>query len=134
MVLDKAVEIRIGGKKYKMRYNMKCVTLAERELFQGNLLVTVAQGRSGLPPNLSDMYIIFKYGIIGGQPELEGQEEALENLYFEAIGETNVLNVFQLGLEAIAKSGVMGDTTKKPQAAPAAPAAAPEDPSETQPN
>ena len=133
MVLDKAVEIQIGGKKYKLRYNMKSVRLAERELFQNNLLVTVAQGKGGLPPNLSDMYVIFKCGMIGGQPELEGQEAKLEDLYYKAIGETNVLTVFQAGLDAVAKSGVLGDTTKKPQAAQAAPAAVPEEASETQP-
>lgn len=133
MVLDKAVEIQIGGKKYKLRYNMKSVALAEQELFQNNLLVTVAQGKAGLPPNLSDMYVIFKCGMIGGQPELEGKEAVLEDLYYKAIGETNVLAVFQEGLNAVAKSGVLGDTTKKPKAAQAAPAAVPEEASETQP-
>lgn len=123
MVLDKAVEIQIGGKKYKLRYNMKSVTLAERELFQNNLLVTVAQGVNGLPPNLSDMYTIFKHGLLGGQPELEGQDDVIENLYYQAVEEIGVLPVFQAGLDAVRKSGVLGDTTKKPAAAQAAPAA-----------
>ena len=102
---------------------MNCINGAERELFQNNLLVTVAQGTQGLPPNLSDMYVIFKYGIIGGQPELEGNEAAIENLYYAAVNEHNVLWVFQLGLDAIRRSGILGDTTKKPVAAKAAPAA-----------
>ena len=131
-LLDKTVEITVGGKKYKLRYNMKCVTQAERELFQNNLLITVAQGANGLPPNLSDMYVIFKYGIIGGQPELEGAEDVIESLYFKAIDEAGILSVFQAGLDAVSKSGVMGDTTKKAKAAQAAPAA-PGEASGTQP-
>ena len=131
MVLDKTVEIEINGKKFKLCYPMKSVNGAERELFQNNLLVTVAQGRNGLPPNLSDMYVIFKYGIIGGQPELEGNEAAIEKLYYAALEEHNILTVFQMGLEAISRSGVMGDTTKKLGAVQAAPAAAPGEASET---
>lgn len=134
MLLDKIVNITIGGKKYNLRYNMKCVTLAERELFQNNLLATVAQGMNGLPPNLSDMYVVFKYGMIGGQPELEGQEDMIENLYFTAINEMGILTVFQMALDSVAKSGVMGDTTKKPPASQAAPEAEPGKASEAQPN
>lgn len=102
---------------------MKSVVGAERELFQNNLLVTVAQGVNGLPPNLSDMYTIFKHGLLGGQPELEGQDDVIENLYYQAVEEIGVLPVFQAGLDAVRKSGVLGDTTKKPAAAQAAPAA-----------
>lgn len=124
MILDKTVDIEIDGKKYKLCYPMKSVFQAERELFQNNLLITVAQGMNGLPPNLSDMYVIFKYGIIGGQPELEGKEAAVEGLYYDALEEHGVLPVFQMGLDAVRKSGIMGDTSKKLTAAQAAPAAA----------
>ena len=123
MILDKTVDIEIGGEKFKLCYPIKCINGAERELFQNNLLATVAQGMNGLPPNLSDMYVVFKYGIIGGQPELEGRESVIEDLYYKALAETGVLPVFQAGLDAIRKSGILGDTTKKPAAAPAAQAA-----------
>ncbi len=126
MVLDKTVDIEINGKNYKLCYPMKSVVRAERELFQNNLLITVAQGMNGLPPNLSDMYVIFKYGMIGGQPELEGREGMIEDLYYDALDKHGVLPVFQMGLDAVQKSGIMGDTSKKPTAALTAPAAAAE--------
>ena len=126
MVLDKTVDIEINGKNYKLCYPMKSVTGAERELFQNNLLITVAQGMNGLPPNLSDMFVIFKYGMIGGQPELEGREGMIEDLYYAANEKHGVLQVFQMGLDAVRKSGVLGDTSKKPTAALTAPAAAEE--------
>jgi len=121
MVLDKTVEIVINGKTYKLCYPMKAIHGAEKELFQNNLLVTVAQGINGLPPNLSDMYTIFKWGIKGGDPEREYTDTEMEELYYTAVRQYDVITVFRKGLEAVEKSGIMGDTTKKPQAVLATP-------------
>jgi len=116
MILDKTVDLEINGKKYKLCYPMKSVNGAERELFQNNLLVTVAQGINGLPPNLSDMFTIFKWGIKGGSPDKEFEENELEDLYYAAVSQHDVITVFRAGLDAVKKSGIMGDTTKKPAA------------------
>lgn len=116
MILDKTTELEINGKKYKLCYPMKSVNGAERELFQNNLLVTVAQGTNGLPPNLSDMFTIFKWGIKGGSPDKEFEENELEDLYYAAVYQHDVITVFRAGLDAIKKSGIMGDATKKPEA------------------
>lgn len=125
MILDKTVDLEINGKKYKLCYPMKSVNGAERELFQNNLLVTVAQGMNGLPPNLSDMFTIFKWGIKGGSPDKEFEENELEDLYYAAVSQHDVITVFRAGLDAIKKSGTLGDTTKKPEAVQATPEAKP---------
>ncbi|MBQ8918795.1 MAG: hypothetical protein IJ056_01630 [Acidaminococcaceae bacterium] len=129
MILDKTVELEIEGKTYKLCYPMKSVHGAERELFQNNLLVTVAQGINGLPPNLSDMYTIFKWGIKGGNPDFK--EGDIENLYYAAVREYDVITVFRMGLDAVKKSGILGDTTKKPAAVLATPGKDPDTATET---
>ena len=116
MILDKTTELEIEGKTYKLCYPMKSVHGAERELFQNNLMIVIAQGINGLPPNLSDMFVIFKWGIRGGNPDKEFKESELEDLYYAAVRQYDVITVFQAGLDAVKKSGIMGDTTKKPAA------------------
>lgn len=123
MILDKTVELEIEGKTYKMCYPMKSIYGAERELFQNNLMFVIAQGINGLPPNLSDMFVIFKWGIKGGSPDKEFKENELEDLYYAAVRQHDVITVFQAGLDAVKKSGIMGDTTKKPSAVLATPTA-----------
>lgn len=131
MILDKTVELEIEGKTYKLCYPMKSVHGAERELFQNNLMIVIAQGINGLPPNMSDMFVIFKWAIKGGSPDKEFRESELEDLYYAAIRQYDVITVFRAGLDAVKKSGIMGDTTKKPkavQATPETPGAATETP------
>ncbi len=116
MVLDKNVIIKIGGKDYKLCYPMKSVFGAERDLSGNNLLLLIAQGRNGIPANLSDMYVLFKWGFVGANPEYEKREDDVEALYYQAIEENGILGVFTSGLEAVRKSGILGDTKKAPAA------------------
>ena len=110
MVLDKYVDLEFGGKKHRLCYPVKYVFEAERQLFDGNILVLVLKATQGVPPSVHDMFVIIKYGLMGGDPKLT--EEQAENLYLEAVDEKPLLDVFKPALEALKKSGVLGDIKK----------------------
>ena len=116
MVLDKYVELEIGGKVHKLCYPVKYVFSAERELADGNILVLMAKAGNGIPPTVHDMFTIVKYAIMGGNAKLT--EEEAEELYLEAVAEKSLVEVFQLATDALKKSGVLGKE-KKAQAAKA---------------
>ena len=114
MVLDKFVEIEIGGKKHKMCYPIQYVWEAERQLREQNFLVMVTNAAKGKPPTVYDMFVIIKYAFMGGDPKLN--EEEAEDLYIEAIGERSLEEVAELAMTALKKSGVLGQEKKAPAA------------------
>ena len=116
MVLDKYVDLEIGGKVHKLCYPVKYVFEAERQLTDGNILVLMAKAGNGIPPTVQDMFTIVKYAIMGGDAKLT--EEEAEELYLEAVSEKSLVEVFQLATDALKKSGVLGKE-KKAQAAKA---------------
>jgi len=114
MVLDKYVELEIDGRKHKMCYPVKMVFEAERHLTEGNLMVLVSNAASGIPPTVNDMFTIIKYALMGGDPKLT--EDAAEELYLEAVNEKTLIEVSRLAMEALKKSGVLGQEKKAPAA------------------
>lgn len=116
MVLDKYVELEIGGKVHKLCYPVKYVFEAERQLDDGNIMVLLAKAGNGIPPSVHDMFTITKYALMGGDKKLT--EDEAEELYLEAVDERSLLEVFQLATDALKKSGVLGKE-KKVQAAKA---------------
>jgi hypothetical protein len=114
MVLDKYVELEISGKVHKMCYPIKMVFEAERHLTDGNLMVMVSKAASGIPPTVYDMFIIIKYALMGGDPKLT--EAEAEELYLDAVSEKTLVEVSGLAMEALKKSGVLGQEKKAPAA------------------
>ena len=112
MVLDNYCEIEIDGKKYKMCLRNRCVFAAEAELVNGNLLKTV----TNMPLSYQDMFALFKWALIGGGSKFADDDEAFE-LYVKAIEELGSVVVFGKVYEAIQKSGLMSNGTKKVKAA-----------------
>ena len=114
MVFDKYVEIEFGGKVHKMAYPIKCVFEAERHLTDGNLMVMVTKASTGVPPTVYDMFVIIKYAFMGGDPKLT--EDEAEALYLESVSEMSLVDVSRLAMEALTKSGVLGQGKKAPAA------------------
>ena len=114
MVLDKYVELEISGKMHKLCYPVKMVFEAERHLTDGNLLVLVSKAASGVPPTVYDMFVLIKYALMGGDPKLT--EDAAEELYLKAVNEKTLIEVSRLAMEALKKSGVLGQEKKAPAA------------------
>jgi len=114
MVLDKYVELEISGKMHKLCYPVKMVFEAERHLTDGNLLVLVSKAASGVPPTVYDMFVLIKYALMGGDPKLT--EDEAEELYLEAVNEKTLIEVSRLAMEALKKSGVLGQEKKAPAA------------------
>ena len=112
MVLDNYCEIEIDGKKYKMCLKNRCVFAAESELANGNLLTTVAN----MPLSFQDMFTLFKWALIGGGLKFADDDEAFE-LYAKAVEELGSVVVFGKVYEAIQKSGLLSNGTKKVKAA-----------------
>lgn len=114
MVLDKYVELEISGKMHKLCYPVKMVFEAERHLTDGNLLVLVSKAASGVPPTVYDMFVLIKYALMGGDPKLT--EDEAEELYLKAVNEKTLIEVSRLAMEALKKSGVLGQEKKAPAA------------------
>lgn len=110
MVLDKFEELEFDGKKHKLCYPIKYVWEAERQLSDGNILILVVNATQGVPPTVHDMFIIIKYALMGGDTKLT--EAQAEGLYLDAVNEKSLLEVFKSALEALKKSGVLGDPKK----------------------
>lgn len=117
MVLDKFVDIEIQGKTYKLCYPLKYVWMAERQLTDRNFMLLIGNAANDIPPNMSDIYVIFKYALMGGNPQLS--EDKAEELFLAALDENNMITLFEAALKALEKSGAMGKQ-KKAQAAPQA--------------
>ena len=120
MIFDKYVDLEIGGKVHKLCFPVKCVFEAERQLTDGNIPVMMVKASQGVPPTVYDMFTIIKYALMGGDPKLT--ETEAEILYLEAVNEKSLIEVFQLSLDALKKSGVLGKEKKAP-AAPTTPEA-----------
>ena len=116
MILDKCSEIEIKGKKYLLCYPLKYVWAAERQLQNRNFLLTVNAAAGGIPPCLEDIYVIFKYALMGGSPDMK--EEEVDELYLAALEEHTGMDVTRAAFQALEKSGAMGKR-KKEQAAQA---------------
>lgn len=114
MVLDKYVEFNLNGKTHKMCYPVKYVFEAERHLSDGNLMVLVSKAANGVPPTVNDMFTLIKYAIIGGDPKLT--EDEAEELYLEAVSEITLVEMADLAMQALRKSGVLGQEKKAPAA------------------
>ncbi len=116
MLFDKCAEIEIQGKKHLLCYPLKYVWAAERQLYDRNFALLVNNAANGIPPSMGDVYVIFKYALMGGDPKLE--EEEADELYLAAMEEHPTIDLFRLALQALEKSGILGKR-KKEQAAEA---------------
>lgn len=114
MVLDRFVDLEIGGRKHKLCYPIRYVFEAERQLSDGNFMILTVKAADGIPPTVHDMFVIIKYALMGGDPSLT--EEEAEALYLDAVDEKTIIEVFQLAMDALKKSGVLGQEKKAPAA------------------
>lgn len=119
MIFDNYKELEIGGKKYKLKYTIQALHAVERELTSGNILVLLRLTEQEIPPNMTDMYVLFKHAFRAGNPGRWTDAE-VDDMYMQAINETSVIAVLRLCLEALKTSGVMGRQPKKAEAAPEA--------------
>lgn len=117
MLFDKCAEIEIKGKKYLLCYPLKNVWAAERQLSDRNFMVLISNAANAIPPGMSDIYVIFKYALLGGNIQMS--EDEADELFLAALEEKPMIVLFQAALQALEKSGVLG-LRKKDQAAPEA--------------
>lgn len=120
MIFNNYKEIEIGGKNYKLKYTVKALHAVERDLSSGNILVLLRMTEQNIPPNMTDMYVMFKHAFLAGNPG-RWSEEDVEDIYLTAVNEKSVVELLQLCLTALKISGVMGRQTdlKKAEAAQA---------------
>jgi len=114
MILDKYVELTIGGKTYKLCYPLRYVWEAERQLTDKNFMLLMGNAAQGVPPNMGDIYTIFKYALLGGDPKLT--EAEADELFLQAVEETDLLSLSKAAMTALQKSGVFGKQKKEPAA------------------
>ena len=116
MVFDKTVDFQISDKTIKLCYPLKCVWEAERQLSEKNFLLLISKAVNEVPPGMGDIYVIFKYALLGGNPGMT--EEQADELYLKALEERPMIDLFRAALQALEKSGILGKR-KKEQAAEA---------------
>ena len=113
--MKKYTEIKNSEETNKLQYQMQCVIDAEKELSSHNILTVLEQAKiRHIPPSLSDMYILFKYAVAGGNPEIK--ENEVEELYYSAISEYSIPEVLGTVILTLRASGVLGkkaDSGKK---------------------
>ena len=120
--MKKYIELEIGGETYKLQYGMKFVAAAEKELSTHNILAVLSDAKfKRIPPSLSDLYILFKYALAGGDPEIKNGgltperlaewEAEAENLYITAINERSIPEVLGICLITMVRGGVLGVET-----------------------
>ena len=114
MIFDKYVELTIGGKAYKLCYPLRYVWEAERHLTDKSFIMLMANAANGTPPNMGDIYTIFKYALLGGNPQLT--EDDVEKLFLQALEDTDLLTLSQEAMKALQKSGAFGKPKKEPAA------------------
>lgn len=108
MVLDNYVEVEIEGNKYKLCLRNKYAFMAEKELASGKLLVAL----SDPPLSMGDMFVLFKYSLLGGGHVL--QESEYLNLFISLNSSVGAVGFFNIILETIQKAEIIG---KNPAAA-----------------
>ena len=116
MVFDKTVDFQINGKVYKLCYPLRYVWEAERQLSSKNFLLLIGNAANDVPPGMGDIYTIFKYALLGGNPGMT--EDQADELYLKALENHPMIELFRAALQALEKSGVLGQR-KKEQAAEA---------------
>ena len=105
--MKKYTELKIGEETYKLHFPMQCVIAAEKELSSHNILTVLEQAKiRHIPPSLSDMFILFKYAVAGGNPEIK--ENEVEELYYSAISEYSIPEVLGTVILTSRASGVLG--------------------------
>jgi hypothetical protein len=114
MIFDKYVDIVIDGKTYKLCYPLRYVWEAERQLTDKNFMLLMANAAGGTPPNMGDIYTIFKYALMGGDPELK--EADADELFLKALETTDLLTLSRAAMAALQKSGAFGKPKKEPAA------------------
>lgn len=107
MIFDNYKEFEIDGQKYKLKYTIKALHAVERELSSGNILVLLRMTEQNIPPNMTDMYVMFKHAFLAGNPG-RWNDDDVEDVYLKAINEWTVVDMLKLCLEALKVSGVMG--------------------------
>ena len=106
--MKKYTELKIGEETYKLHFPMQCVIAAEKELSSHNILTVLEQAKiRHIPPSLSDMYILFKYAVAGGNPEIK--ENEVEKLYYAAISEYSIPEILGTVILTLRDSGVLGE-------------------------
>lgn len=107
MVLDNYVEVEIEGAKYKLCLNNENIFKAERELASGKLMVALSEP----PMAMGDMFVLFKYALIGGNNGGFNQNSYFA-LFSALNSEIGPIAVFNIILETISKAGILGKNQK----------------------
>jgi hypothetical protein len=79
-----------------------------------NFMVLISNAAQSIPPGMGDIYVIFKYALMGGNPQMS--EDTADELFLKALEEQNMIVLFRKALEALEKSGIMGQRKKAPAA------------------
>ena len=108
MVFDCYVTCHINGQDYKLGLPNRYLFAAERECSKGNLIKVMQDP----PPSMGDIYILFKYALLGGGNNLN--DEQIDELFNACMAEHNgFIGLTQIVFEVFAKAAPLA---KKVQA------------------
>lgn len=110
MVFDVYKTVVINGKEYKLGFPNDVLFEAEQRVAGGNLIKLIATP----PPSIGDIYILFKYAVLGGGNNLNNT--GIDELFNDAIAELGgIVGVGQIVLDVLAKAAPLqkGKETKK---------------------
>ena len=110
LAFDNKITKTINGKEYNFTLRNRCVFNCERELSKHNLMLVL----NGVMTT-EDLFIAFKWSAIGGGT-LDLDDDAMFDLFLNAIAEWGYEGLIKTMVEIFAASGLLGDA-KKAQAA-----------------
>ncbi len=112
MVFDTYETITIDGKEYKLRFPVERVAQLERELRNGNLILTVTNmANPDVLISAGDFYALFKHALLGGDNGISADD--IPQLFMVAKYELDDQTVIKAVVSALQKSGWIGKPTKK---------------------
>ncbi len=116
MIFDIYETLTINGKEYKLCFPVEKVAQLERELRNGNLILTVTNmSNPDVLVSAGDFYALFKHALLGGG---DASADDIPQLFMVAKYELDDQTIIKAVVNALQKSGWIGKP-KKAQAAKA---------------
>ena len=101
--IDKTAAFELAGNQYELKFTIKSVIMAEKELESHKIISTIA-GLAEEPMSYGDTYALFKWGLLGDKPyKIEEIDELFDNfIYEEGIDQLQILII-----QGLTKAGVL---------------------------
>lgn len=109
-ILDRGTEIKIKGRTYTICFTNKALLQVERESLEGSLPAMMVN--VGKAISYSNVFTLFKYGMLAGNPGLvaanELPDDKIEELFYDAVDEYgDYVHVGERCYDALMKCGLI---------------------------